>query len=137
MPWLESLFGFQGRLGRLRFFGMSCLNAITFGLMFLFGLYMIHLHSLTIGGILAIAGFILTTWVTLALQWKRLHDLGYAGQYAIGIVLVSDAAQVLSRYHRIIALVPELIILAVIIILLFVRGTDGPNRYGQGPNLLA
>lgn len=137
MPWLESLFGFQGRLGRLRFFGLTCLNGITFGLMFLFGLYMIHLHSLTVGGILAVAGFILTTWATLALQWKRLHDLGHSGWYAIGIVLFSDATQIVARYHRLAALIPDLIVLAAGIVLLFARGTAGPNRYGQGPNLLA
>lgn len=137
MPWLETLFGFQGRLGRLRFFGMSCLNAVTFGVMFVFGLYMIHLHSLAVGGILTLAGFVLTTWATLALQWKRLHDLGHTGWYAIAIVLFSDATQIASRYHKLISIIPGLIELAIMILLLFVRGTDGPNRYGRGSNLLA
>lgn len=137
MPWLETLFGFQGRLGRLRFFGMSCLNAVTFGVMFVFGLYMIHLHSLAVGGILTVVGFVLTTWATLALQWKRLHDLGHTGWYAIAIVLFSDATQIVSRYHKLISIIPGLIELAIMILLLFVRGTDGPNRYGRGSNLLA
>ena len=136
MPWLESLFGFRGRLGRLRFFGMSCLNAITFGLLMIVGLAMIHLHSLVIGGVLALIGFILLTWVSLALQWKRLHDLGYSGWYAIAIVVFSNIVQIIARTHHLVGLLLGLIDLAIAILLLFIRGTNGPNGYGPAPNVL-
>jgi uncharacterized membrane protein YhaH (DUF805 family) len=62
---------------------------------------------------------ILLIWVNLAIQIKRWHDLGKTGWWAL------------------VNLIPVIGWLIALIELGFVKGTAGPNRFGEDPLLRA
>lgn len=107
---IEELFCFKGRLNRLRFFGYD----------FILGLILIMLKvfieatendaTLIIISILVIS--ILVSLISVSV--RRLHDIELSGWF------------VLLNFVPVINFILELV-------LLFKKGTDGPNIYGKDP----
>jgi uncharacterized membrane protein YhaH (DUF805 family) len=89
MPFSQVLFGFQGRLARLPFFGYSILVFFLLGVSIIAGGAMIGVDSggggAVLGGLVIFAAIIGGIWAGLALTIKRLHDMGLAGTHAIWI----------------------------------------------------
>jgi uncharacterized membrane protein YhaH (DUF805 family) len=106
----EAYFSFEGRLGRLNFWFRSlALIVASVVLMFL-----LSTASDTSGVLLGIV-ICLPIWIAqISLNVRRLHDLNYSGWYVL------------------VGLVP-LVNVIYIIALLFVKGTAGPNKFGDDP----
>ncbi len=118
MDKLVDLFSFQGRANRAWFFWHILLDdvvaftlaAILFVLMAVTGtpLLLLPLIGVVIGGV----------WAGIAITVKRLHDLDRPG------------------WHWWLLLIP-LVNIYIGVILLFARGTHGPNTFGRDPLMAA
>jgi len=115
----EALFSFEGRIGRAMFwkiFLVSGLSAIVAGI----------IGDLTPGGLRADREFglsfftaaivsVISGWISLATAVKRWHDMDRSGWMAL-----LNAIPVLNAI--------------ALLYLAFKPGSDGPNRYGDGPD---
>jgi len=115
---MNGLFSMQGRLNRAKYFwrtlviGVST-NIVTFLVGFLLGGIMgehAEPTALLVGYLLALAGAVVIAFEAV----KRLHDLDRPGA------------------HYWLLLIPVYNIYLALV-LLFKRGTSGPNRYGDDP----
>lgn len=112
----SSMFSFEGRINRLRYWLYSLIPiAIILGASAL-----VAVASKNAGGgesffsIVLIVSFIVAIWISFALQVKRWHDLDQSGWWAL------------------IGMIPYVNII-VLIMLGFVKGTVGANRFGVDP----
>lgn len=99
-----------------------------------------------VGGPLVLALLVIFPWVTIVMLIKRLHDRGFGGLMlvwklvALG-ALIWAALSIenyvpgdLGRLMAIAALVvAALMVLRTLVIVLFLAGQDGENRYGANP----
>jgi uncharacterized membrane protein YhaH (DUF805 family) len=98
------------------------------------------------GGPLLLAVFVLVPWATAMMVLKRLHDRGFGGLLLVWKVLVLGALGWLAwnaeglvpgDAGRLIAIgalaVGALMILRAAIIVLFLAGQEGENRFGPDP----
>jgi uncharacterized membrane protein YhaH (DUF805 family) len=115
---LRELFSFQGRIGRKTFWltflallGLLLLNFVVTG-----ALMPSDPALAGIGGLIAMLGLIVCGLASLAIQVKRWHDLDRSGW----MVLVS--------------FIPVVGALVNLVCLGFLRGTPGPNRFGETGN---
>ena len=143
-------FRFSGRLNRQRYWLRTlALFGIMFAAIFLLGLLGGGLDSLTTGAtggtgvtIAIVVGLLIYAAVfvvSLAIQVRRLHDRDKSGWWLLFFLVVpgviSGAAG--ATGNETIALIGTLIGLAIsiwyFVELGFLRGTDGPNRFGPDP----
>ena len=110
------LFSFKGRIGRGSFWTVIYLMPLFIGIAALpFELLRNFGSGLgTMGLIMSCLGWFFCSWISLAVQAKRWHDLNK------------------SEWMVLINLIPILGGLFSIGALGFVRGTQGPNRFGDG-----
>jgi len=94
---LSTIFGFNGKIGRLRYFLLSIgvgltLILVVFALLVVGGVLFVNSrHSFTVYGrpypavvvIVLAFGLLLLIWIGLALQTKRFRDMGWNPLYAI------------------------------------------------------
>jgi uncharacterized membrane protein YhaH (DUF805 family) len=141
---LYALFSWSGRMGRLAYFGYTCLLVavlVVLGLIFL-----LPLRNAADGTGVAIAIMVILGLMGLCggfcLAAKRLHDLDMSAWHYVWIVFVpaffngSGAAmkQLGMAFPGLLtSLLGSLISLLVGLYLLFWPGTDGTNRYGERP----
>lgn len=105
------LFSFEGRVNRAKFWGVQLVIGF-----FLVGLAIFD--NVLFGesaGILYLIGFLITLIPLLANQVKRWHDRGKSGLWVF------------------IAFIPIIGSIWVFIETGFLRGTDGPNKFGPDP----
>jgi len=118
-----SLFSFRGRLGRLKYFLLSFVLTIVLFAAYVGGLALVFASDpptanhtmITLGIVAATIVFITGTVVGAFITVKRLHDLNLSGWF-FWVHLIPFANFLFALY------------------LLFVPGTDGPNRYGPKPS---
>ena len=107
--WKNILFSFEGRALRNVYWLAGCVLPIIF-------LVLLNALLSVIGGLFStIIMFIVNIcmlWLSLAIGAKRLHDLDH------------------SAWFLLLHLIPGLGSLVLLIWLGFVRGTEGPNRFG-------
>lgn len=72
----------------------------------------------------------LAYWRIIMAYVKRLHDLGWSGWLSL-LMVFSNAPELL--HNKTLTLVGLIFLLIFSLILLFKRGTKGPNAYGQDP----
>lgn len=99
-----------------------------------------------VGGPLTLALIVLLPWVTMVMLIKRLHDRGFGGFLLVWKIVVligllafawnadrllgDDTGAVMAVVAVVIA---ALMVLRTFIIVLFLPGQDGENRYGPDP----
>ena len=110
------LFSFNGRINRLRYWLNSLIPILIMmaGVVFLVSTIREGGSANPVGGVMLLLTGIIATWVSLALQVKRWHDLDQSGWWAL------------------IGFVPYVNII-VLIILGFIKGTVGTNKFGFDP----
>ncbi len=114
LPWL--FFGVSGRVGRVAYFLAGLFLAIIQAfLLYRFTLVPEGTSASQFWAMLFSAAVLVSIWSNVALGIKRLHDFDKPGLLAVSLF------------------VPIISIMAFVL-LCFVPGTPGPNRYGQGPD---
>jgi len=136
----QLLFGFSGRLPRLRYFLLSLIPAIlAFGtgiilaVDFASGLAGIHEPAL----IACAALFLLAGIVGLSLTVRRLHDLGLTGWWILAIWIVPSAIEAgavqLANNPQLGSTLSSATALVIGLWLWLAPGTRGSNRFGPDP----
>jgi uncharacterized membrane protein YhaH (DUF805 family) len=131
------LFGFKGRINRARYLVVQ-LALLTFWLI-LWHKFSFHFASQweALHWVVAIT----MIWINAAITVKRLHDRDRSGLWAIAILIVNRLAYAYYGLFElllvILAVALSLLQTWVVIELVFLMGTDGPNRFGPDPTLTA
>jgi uncharacterized membrane protein YhaH (DUF805 family) len=126
-----TLYSFEGRIGRLRYFGYGLLAVLLNGIIMGIGAGLATETPLVIPGtVLASAGFVSMVWCGVALAAKRLHDMDLSAHHLWWIYGLSALGGVLQGLSHGFAVLLAAFEFGVGIWLLFKRGTDGPNRFG-------
>lgn len=140
-----AFFNYKGRIGRKKYFLISLLILIlgfclilgmAFTLFFLLG----HFFSVSSKAIplLTLPGAALSWMIFSFPVVKRLHDIGFSGWFYL-LVLLQPAYTLFRKMYlndiRIIEMEVLLsgISLLILLVLLFKKGTKGPNKYGPDP----
>jgi uncharacterized membrane protein YhaH (DUF805 family) len=130
------LFSFRGRLNR----GPYWLAWIAGGLVSLIlsvVLFVIIGKSAIV--VFLVLAFVPGTWISLALMIKRLHDRDKSAWWLSLFYLVPLVLQAIGQFLGSAGLILDLIATGIgiwaIIELGFLRGTDGPNKFGPDPLL--
>ena len=126
---IETLFAFDGRIGRLRFLGFNCLIGVVFlPATFLLSLAIAGNKILQGGGLVVLLlPWLFTMWPGIALLVKRLHDIGWSALHAAWICALWCMPSILpNAFSTLIQLAAATISLC----LLLVPGISGPNAYG-------
>jgi uncharacterized membrane protein YhaH (DUF805 family) len=113
----QVLFSFRGRIPRRTFWLATLATFLTLAIPAVGVAAVIKLNEVTeiIGSILLLVLFAVLLWVSLAIRVKRWHDHNKAGWWVL------------------IGLIPYLGGLISFVMLGCVRGTTGPNTYGDDP----
>jgi uncharacterized membrane protein YhaH (DUF805 family) len=139
------LFSFRGRINRARYLVVQ-LALLTFWLTWL--KYQFHFPSQWEAFNLVVA--IAMIWINAATTVKRLHDHDRSGWWAVAILLVNRLFYLyyglfLGNYFGVdistaeqlllvlFAVALSLLLTWIFIELVFMIGTDGPNRFGPDP----
>jgi uncharacterized membrane protein YhaH (DUF805 family) len=130
------LFSFRGRPNR----GPYWLAWIAVGLVSLVwsvGSFVIIGKSAIV--VLSVLDFVPGIWISLALMSKRLHDRDKSAWWLLLFYLVPPVLQVIGQLLGSARLILDPIAGGIgiwaIIELGFLRGTDGPNKFGPDPSL--
>ncbi len=107
---LKQFFSFSGRLNRLRFLGYDVIVTVFLLLLKTF----IENVDNTVTAILLLILVIISAVSAFSICVRRLHDIELSGWFA------------LLKLFPIITFILDLI-------LIFKKGTDGPNEYGEDP----
>ena len=136
----QLLFGFSGRLARLRYFLLSLIPAILF-----FGTGIILAIDFAAGlagikepALVACAAlFLLAGIVGLSLTVRRLHDLNLTGWWILAIWIVPSAVEYgavrLVNNPQLGSTLSSVIALVIGLFLWLAPGTRGANRFGSDP----
>jgi uncharacterized membrane protein YhaH (DUF805 family) len=156
--WGNLLFGFSGRTNRAKWW-LAVLITVIINV--LVSLVSAIIQSDIAGGLLALIGFVVVLWISLAAGAKRLHDLNrsaawlvlfygapvllliifiaYAG-VSVGAALLTGGenldAAALAGLGGVAIIIGVLLLVLVIWSLIWfgcLRGTVGPNQYGPDP----
>lgn len=133
LTFLQTLFGFRGRIGRLRFLGYNCLIGLLFiPIVFLAVEFAqdVRLAGNAYGGIAAaiMLPWLFAAWAGAALLVKRLHDLDRSGLHVLWICAAWYLPS--SMLPSGVAIGVQIIAVGASLVLLLMRGTEGPNRSG-------
>ena len=136
----QLLFGFSGRLPRLRYFLLSLIPAIV---AFLTGIIVamnagaglaVFSEPLLVGSIVV---FVLVGIVGLSLTVRRLHDLNLTGWWILAIWIVPSAVEYATvqwlSNPQLGSTLSSVIALAIGLWLWLAPGTRGANRFGPDP----
>jgi uncharacterized membrane protein YhaH (DUF805 family) len=128
---MTNLFTFEGRLGRLAYFGYTIL-------LVLIGIVAALLASVVAGAI-GILGILLMFIIAVAMIWsglslgaRRLHDMDMSGWFYVPILLIPGAIGSFGQTHHsdMLTIGGGLMSLFFTLFLTFWPGTSGSNRYG-------
>ena len=116
----QLLFSFYGRLGRLAFFLWSVLITVVAAAAYLVLVTVTQTppnqtsFGDTMTVVIMLAVLAVTIWVSFALSVKRFHDMEASGWWSFLLII-------------------PYVGFIVAVVLCFVNGTDGPNKYGAEP----
>jgi uncharacterized membrane protein YhaH (DUF805 family) len=133
MSLAEALFGFNGRLARLPFFG-CCVLLLFFCVLVGAGAPVIRAETREGGAVLGLVLLAMLVGVIscgLALTIKRLHDMGLAGTHAIWIYGLNVASVALAPALSILF---DLAVGGVFLWLCLGAGQAQSNQYGPVPD---
>lgn len=132
------LFGFQGRIARLPYFGYALLAVLIWGILGGAGGVILAEQrdngSVIVGAILLIAALGGLIWTGIALAVKRLHDMNMSGLHVLWIWGVNILASALANAAPALAIICTVASFLIGLWLLFSPGTVGPNRYDVQPS---
>lgn len=157
MSLFSLFFDFNGRIRRSQYWLATFVLSVLSGMVMLANANLASpaaMKTHDVGTLLAgsVAGLIASCvllWCGLAVQVKRFHDRGQSGWLAAlpMIALTTGVATFISEVmtdqsfgHMVAAVIPHVIAFWAINIFFFInlgclQGTDGPNKYGEGPGL--
>lgn len=134
------LFGFSGRLSRLRYFLLSLVPAIVF---FFTGFVLAINFGMGLAGsnerlLIAYAALFVLAWIVgLSLTVRRLHDLNLTGWWILAIWIVPTAVEygvVRSLQNpQLASTLSGAVALLIGLWLWLAPGTRGANRFGPDP----
>jgi uncharacterized membrane protein YhaH (DUF805 family) len=137
MTFNQKEFGFHGRIGRVTYFGFNVMNTVAGALVVTVAVANMVRHNDQSSVMLSLALMAVTLialmWSGLALLIKRLHDIGLAGTHAIWIYLLGISSGAIAAHSAMLGATLMLANLGVALWLLFQRGQDSANRYGDIP----
>lgn len=107
----DIFFSFDGRINRAKYWGYSIV--LVLGMIVICGLGMFFAGEMGLWSSYAIA-LLFVVWPSLALGVKRCHDRNRSGWFMI------------------VSLIP-IVSIWYLVEIGFLRGTDGPNDYGEDP----
>ncbi len=117
MKLLRDVFGFEGRLGRAAYVGGNILLSLP-------AIFVLLQFLKALGerdGVLftfALVAWHLIAWAAVAMAWKRLHDFGVRGHWALFALIPGPNA-------------------LLFYILAYRPGEEGANRFGADPRAAA
>lgn len=145
MGFEKVLFSFEGRVDRLTWWVAQLALGVVFAIIF-------FVFSMTLGPTAAFLSVVPLYWSLTALNVKRLHDRGHSGWWLLVLVLAgvigassSVMLPLLAGDRTIVQIAVGLIGAAIVlgiwsfwltIQIMLLRGSPGPNKYGQPPLLL-
>jgi uncharacterized membrane protein YhaH (DUF805 family) len=127
----QVMFSFKGRIGRATYLGGYLLNLLIGGIILGLGIASFKAPPMLGPGVIMCAiGGIGAAWCGLALQVKRLHDLGFQGANVIWFALLGPAASAAYQVFPPVALILGFASIAATVWLFAWSGSDKPNKYG-------
>lgn len=139
------LFSFEGRVDRLTWWVAQLVLGVVFAVTF-------FVFNMTLGPMAAFLSVVPLYWSLTALNVKRLHDRGHSGWWLLVLVLAGVIGTFSSLVLPLLAgdrnttqvaigLIGALIVLGIwsfwlTLQMMLLRGSPGPNKYGQPPLLL-
>lgn len=146
MRWVQVLTEFRGRLRRRDFWlGLILLLLIEIALSFAFAGIMRPTGATELERVALWLALAILLWGSAALIVKRLHDrdksalwyplfgLGPVLCYQLGVIYSSNISNVLSPAQQGFWLLGVILWIWALVELGFLKGTQGPNRYGPDP----
>ena len=161
MNWTDLLFSFKGRTQRLYFWVTSLVVGVVVGMLTSTFQFVAQFHGMgeinpesnefEPTGPLSIALFVVALankWINFALSVKRLHDRDRTGWWLLVLYLVIIVAvllgvvtlslpegqrQPLEGAAVGVVMATSVLMLWLVIEIGFLKGTQGPNRYGPDP----
>lgn len=147
MTFMDSLFSFRGRHGRLAYLGYAALllvlggaGGIAAGML---GAFLVALRQDVASSIMlilfAVAGLVLIVWSYSAIVAKRLHDIGLPATHLIWIIGAPPVLAVLqvvsagSPTEFLLAVASAVLSWGVVLWLAIMPGQAHPNAYGRPP----
>lgn len=134
LVWL--LFGFSGRISRgvywLTYVGLVCLAAAVLGQSMSGGTARFSAAAVALEPVFSVVAL----YCNIAIAWKRLHDFGKDGRYAL-VLLLPLPVVLIVIVTGLGALLPLASLINFIATIWFgvPRSEPGPNRFGSAPNL--
>ncbi len=112
VPFGKLLFSFEGRINRAKYWLYGFLFLIViYGLLMGLGYLVFGSTGLVVAYVI---GFLAIIWPSFALSIKRCHDRGRSGYFIlVGLIPIVDIWYIAE--------------------VCFMRGTIGPNKYGEDP----
>lgn len=138
MTFKDKLFSFQGRINRSTFFWSSmaayaiCTVVDAFAISMMFTQNMgVAMMGMLILGIAAFFGY----WAVLALNAKRLHDLGKSGWTTLWVTLAGMIGAVIGTLNQspVLTGLSSIAVFLWALYVLFTPGQKGDNRFGPQP----
>ena len=136
MSFSQALFSFQGRLARLPFFGYFLLGNLLIGMVMVGGAVLAFSGQnalVFVGAVILLAAVVGYVWVNIAINIKRLHDLGMSGTHLIWIMGINFAAGALSQANASLSIIFYIASACIGLWMLFAPGQQGSNKYGPQP----
>lgn len=121
---LAAIFGFQGRMGRLGFFGYYTLLYIY---AVIWGLAFSGLAKLPWAWAIALLTAAPLIWAAVALLVRRLHDMDMSGWHVLWVCALRSVAMQTSG---VVGAVFSIAFWGVVAWLCLEPGSPGPNRFG-------
>lgn len=117
LTWKQILFSFQGRIPRRQYWGAYLVQMLLMFVLGFIAVFIARAAGAADGGqLVAIAPiYVIALWSGLAVSIKRCHDRDRSGWFIL------------------ISLIPIIGGIWLLVELGFLRGTEGPNRFGGDP----
>jgi len=145
MDKIAKLFTVRGRAGRVTYWKISLLALLIMAVGWCGGLLLAIVSGVEALSAVAIIGFLLAVPISLAIAIRRLHDRNKSAWWLLIFSVLPAGAQLAAGSLRnspdpplplvsfALALAGLATSLWALVELGFLRGTPGPNRYGEDP----
>lgn len=123
---------FSGRMRRLSYFGWGVLLNIIASVFAVIITLMAEESTISdsaalVLGIISIVVVVCILFFYLSIIWRRLHDVNLPGPLGFIVIGIAMASEVPGLQML------GIVVLVISIMLLFAKGTKGPNKYGPDP----
>lgn len=137
--WLHHAFGFSGRANRAKFWLIPLVPLAAIVLLVMLSIPGSDSPFTGFGGLLLPVVMLIAMWVGIAVTVRRLHDRNKSGHWAwlyLGAPAILnglDAATGNPGNVTVVTLIGFAITLWYLVDCGFIKGTQGPNKYGPDP----